>query len=111
MIFRPTESSCQSVESGSSPLEPEPIFQGVDNVSALVDDLNTNTTNKRGMQHNVILDPNDSADYVGKRLSDDDKFELLTSRFEFPDNFNFPATLGRRFNPIWMGSSRCYVTA
>ena len=54
------------------------------------------------MQHNVILDPNDPADYVGKCLSDDDKFKVLTSRVEFPDNFNFLVTFGRRFNPIWM---------
>ena len=100
VIFRPTEPSCQSVESGSSPLQPGPVVSGIDVVSALVDDLNTNTTNKQGMQHNVILDPNDSADYVGKRLSDDDKFKLLTLRFEFSDNFNFPVTLGRKFNPI-----------
>ena len=95
VIFRPPEPSCQSVKSGSSPLQPGPVVSSVDDVSALVDDLNTNTTNKEGMQHNVIIDPNDPADYVGKCLLDDGKFKLLTSRFEFPDNFNFPMTLTR----------------
>ena len=103
-IFRHIELCSQSVESDSSLLQLGPIVSGVDDVSAFVDDLNRNISNKQGMQHNVILDPNDPTYYVGKRLSDDDKFKLLTSRFEFPNNFNFPVTLGRRFNPIWMAS-------
>ena len=50
-------------------------------------------------------DPNDPADCAGKKsLSDNQKLELLTSKFELPHGFKFPATAGtgRRFQLSWM---------
>ena len=49
-----------------------------------------------------VRDPNDPANYKGKTLSDDQKFELLTVKFSFPNGFNFPTTAGRRFQLSWM---------
>ena len=39
-------------------------------------------------------DPNDTANYTGKTLSDDQKLELLTVKFSFPHGFKFPTTAG-----------------
>ena len=50
---------------------------------------------------NDYFDPNDPALLVGKHpLSDDAKLTLLTSKFNCPSNFVFPATSGR-FNLSW----------
>ena len=37
-------------------------------------------------------DPNDPANNTGKTLSDDQKLELLTVKFRFPQGFKFPTT-------------------
>ena len=49
-----------------------------------------------------VRDPNDPANYKGKTLSDDQKLELLTVKFSFPNGFKFPTTAGRRFQLSWM---------
>ena len=46
--------------------------------------------------------PYDPASYVGKRLSDDDRLQLLSTKNNLPDSFEYPVTSGRRFNPRWL---------
>ena len=41
----------------------------------------------------------DPASYIGRKLSDDDRLQLLTSTSNIPAQFCFPANSGRRFNP------------
>ena len=56
------------------------------------------STEKVEIPHTAsFVDPNDEALFVGKRpLSDIEKIKLLTSMFNCPTNFVFPATSGRR---------------
>ena len=61
-------------------------------------DPTSSKTNAQRTQHQVnqlIVDSNDPAEYAGKHISDDDKFKLLTSKSEIPNNFKFSLTLGR----------------
>ena len=44
----------------------------------------------------------DPASYVGRKLSDDDRLQLLTSTSNILAGFCFPVTSGRRFNPNWL---------
>ena len=48
------------------------------------------------------FDPNDPARFAGRHsFSNDEKLGLLTSKFNCPPNFVFPATSGRRFSLSW----------
>ena len=46
--------------------------------------------------------PYNPASYVGKRLSDDDRLQLLSAKKNLPDSFEYPVTSGRRFNHRWL---------
>ena len=46
----------------------------------------------------------DPATYAGKSLTDQNKFELLTSSVSLPRQYRFPVTAGRKFNPSWLSS-------
>ena len=49
-----------------------------------------------------VHDVHDPALYISKKLSDDDKVSFLTSKFILSQNFKYPVTAGRKFNPSWM---------
>ena len=48
------------------------------------------------------FDPYDPAIYARKRLSEDEKLQLLTYTWKVPSTFKFPVTSDRRFNPSWL---------
>ena len=41
----------------------------------------------------------DPASYTERSLTDQDKFQLLTSSMNLPRQYRFPVTTGRKFNP------------
>ena len=38
----------------------------------------------------------------GRSLTDQDKFQLLTSSMNLPRQYRFPVTAGHKFNPSWL---------
>ena len=46
----------------------------------------------------------DPTSYAGRSLTDQDKFQLLTSSMNLPRQYRFPVTAGRKFNPSWLFS-------
>ena len=46
----------------------------------------------------------DPANYAGRSLTDQDKFQLLTSSMNLPRQYRFPVTAGHKFNPSWLFS-------
>ena len=46
----------------------------------------------------------DPANYADRSLTDQDKYELLTSSVNLPRVYRFPVTAGRKFNPSWLFS-------
>lgn len=49
-----------------------------------------------------VNDINDPANYISKKLSDDDKLSFLKSKSDLPHNFECPITAGRKFKSSWM---------
>ncbi|CAB4030963.1 Hypothetical predicted protein [Paramuricea clavata] len=49
-----------------------------------------------------VNDINDPANYISKKLSDDDKLSFLKSKSDLPHNFECPVTAGRKFKSSWM---------
>ncbi len=90
-----TNTSSNAIETPS----PREACEGTNTLSCATGTLNSSETSESTNIPNV----HDPASYVGKRLSDDDKVMLLTHAWRPPsDNFKYPVTSGRRFNPSWL---------
>ena len=44
----------------------------------------------------------DPGDYIGKSLSEDEKFHLLSYSWKFPTTYKFPVTSARKFSCTWL---------
>ncbi|KAJ8049265.1 hypothetical protein HOLleu_01945 [Holothuria leucospilota] len=79
---------CKTKDSAAAPTSGECTNEWKDNVAVAPENRQTPTID--------FVDPYDPASFVGRRLSDDEKLSLLTSKFALPEGYKIEATGGRR---------------
>lgn len=91
IFYSPVRLFCR--DSAAAPTSGECTNEWKDNVAVAPENRQTPTID--------FVDPYDPASFVGRRLSDDGKLSLLTSKFALPEGYKIEATGGRRFQESW----------